>query len=572
MKEKQELRNILDRIDQKGYPAYKELKGVYKFDEYIFAIEHVQGDPFAAPSRVKIEVADKIAGFPRDLYEMKCKKIALQDYLLREFGRQIEHYSFKARGSGKSGLMAISRPGQEVLERSACEINDRDGSIIVRMEIGLPANGRTINAGELIKILFEYIPEAVHRSLRYQSLDQDKIEKAVGLAMNQDFIRKELKRRSLVAFIANGSILPRESGVSGKPMKNAIAWVSPKSLEVTMELPFGRAVTGTGIPEGVTLIVGGGYHGKSTLLEALELGVYNHIAGDGREYVITDDKAMKIRAEDGRSIQHVDISMFIRNLPNGKNTKVFCTEDASGSTSQAANVVEAMEAGSQVLLIDEDTSATNFMIRDELMQRVVHKEKEPIIPYIDRIRELYEKDGVSTILVAGSSGAYFMKADLIIRMDHYTAYEITQYAKGEAVKYTREAGVNGTTGEIEQAQLPDYDRKVKADKEWMQDRLKVKVLGLDSIMINHAGIDVRYVEQLVDTEQMQALAVIMQYAQKRKMNGEHTIQKIVEEIYEILMKQGWKGIIENRDIPGNLVIPRKQEIFACINRYRKLHF
>lgn len=572
MKEKQELRNILDRIDRKGYHAYKELKGVYKFDEYIFVIEHVQGDPFAAPSRVKIEVADKIAGFPRDLYEMKCKKIALQDYLLREFGRQIEHYSFKARGSGKSGLMAISRPGQEVLERSACEINDRDGSIIVRMEIGLPANGRTINAGELIKILFEYIPEAVHRSLRYQSLDQDKIEKAVGLAMNQDFIRKELKRRSLVAFIANGSILPRESGVSGKPMKNAIAWVSPKSLEVTMELPFGRAVTGTGIPEGVTLIVGGGYHGKSTLLEALELGVYNHIAGDGREYVITDDKAMKIRAEDGRSIQHVDISMFIRNLPNGKNTKVFCTEDASGSTSQAANVVEAMEAGSQVLLIDEDTSATNFMIRDELMQRVVHKEKEPIIPYIDRIRELYEKDGVSTILVAGSSGAYFMKADLIIQMDHYTAYEITQYAKGEAVKYTREAGVNGTTGEIEQAQLPDYDRKVKADKEWMQDRLKVKVLGLDSIMINHAGIDVRYVEQLVDTEQMQALAVIMQYAQKRKMNGEHTIQKIVEEIYEILMKQGWKGIIENRDIPGNLVIPRKQEIFACINRYRKLHF
>ena len=486
MKEKQELRNILDRIDRKGYPAYKELKGVYKFDEYIFVIEHVQGDPFAAPSRVKIEVADKIAGFPRDLYEMKCKKIALQDYLLREFGRQIEHYSFKARGSGKSGLMAISRPGQEVLERSACEINDRDGSIIVRMEIGLPANGRTINAGELIKILFEYIPEAVHRSLRYQSLDQDKIEKAVGLAMNQDFIRKELKRRSLVAFIANGSILPRESGVSGKPMKNAIAWVSPKSLEVTMELPFGRAVTGTAIPEGVTLIVGGGYHGKSTLLEALELGVYNHIAGDGREYVITDDKAMKIRAEDGRSIQHVDISMFIRNLPNGKNTKVFCTEDASGSTSQAANVVEAMEAGSQVLLIDEDTSATNFMIRDELMQRVVHKEKEPIIPYIDRIRELYEKDGVSTILVAGSSGAYFMKADLIIQMDHYTAYEITQYAKGEAVKYTREAGVNGTTGEIylnptetEKEELKQRKEKQKQEKQELEKYKNQKAITKD---------------------------------------------------------------------------------------------
>ena len=352
-------------------------------------------------------------------------------------------------------------------------------------------------------------------------------------------------------------------------MRNAVPWKTPKSMEVTMELPFRGKIRGMGIPKGVTLIVGGGYHGKSTLLEALESGVYNHIQGDGREYVITDDNAMKIRAEDGRSIQHVDISMFIRNLPNGRDTKVFCTEDASGSTSQAANVVEAMEAGSKVLLIDEDTSATNFMIRDELMQQVVHRDKEPIIPYIDRIRELYEQDGISTILVAGSSGAYFTKADVVIQMDNYMPHEITQYAKDTAIQYY---GKDVSTGETEHAQLPDYNRKIKADREWMQDRLKVKVSGCDSIMINHATIDMRYVEQLVDTEQMQALAVIMQYAQKKKLDGKCTLQEVIAEVYELLLQQGWSAILDKRDIPGNLAVPRKQEIFACMNRYRKLHF
>ena len=100
-----------------------------------------------------------------------------------------------------------------------------------------------------------------------------------------------------------------------------------------------------GIRKGITLIVGGGYHGKSTLLKALEAGVYNHIAGDGREFVITDDTAFKLRAEDGRSITGVDISPFIKNLPNKKDTVHFSTEDASGSTSQAANLMEALESG-----------------------------------------------------------------------------------------------------------------------------------------------------------------------------------------------------------------------------------
>ena len=160
--------------------------------------------------------------------------------------------------------------------------------------------------------------------------------------------------------------------------------------------------------------------------------MYDHISGDGREYVITDGDAVKIRAEDGRSIKGTDISMFINDLPNGKDTKRFSTADASGSTSQAANVIESMEAGASLFLIDEDTSATNFMIRDELMQRVIHRDMEPITPFIDRIRELYESYGISTVIVAGSSGAYFHVADSIIQMDRYVPKDITDYAKKEA--------------------------------------------------------------------------------------------------------------------------------------------
>ena len=364
MKSAQDLRKLLNEIHRKSYPAYKGTKGSYRFADYILQIDHVQGDPFASPSKVSVAIDGQLARFPKQLFDKKYKRIALQDYLTRVFYQKIERFNFKAKGSGKSGLLSVSRCGQEILERTACTIDPANGNVLVRMEVGFPANGRTINSGELIKIFFEFLPECVKESFFYPCADQKKIEQTIFLAEDQQVIREEILKRNLSAFVANGSILPRESGISSRPMKNGVPFRSPKEMEVEMELPHRGKINGMGIPCGITLIVGGGYHGKSTLLNALEVGVYNHIAGDGREYVISDDTAVKLRAEDGRSIKKTDISMFINNLPNKKNTEAFYTEDASGSTSQAANVVEAIEAGSRLFLIDEDTSATNFMIRD----------------------------------------------------------------------------------------------------------------------------------------------------------------------------------------------------------------
>lgn len=563
MKTDRELRVLLQNIDHKSYPAYKDTKGCYDFGNFRLSIDHVQGDPFASPSDVSILVAGHKAAFPAESYDGKEKKIALQDYLLRSFGRKLSAYNHMAKGSGKSGSLSVSRPGQEILERSACVVDEKSGNIVLRLSVGFPANGRTINSRELIRILFDFLPKCVEETLyygRYEAKCRQEVEKVRALAEDQMEIRRQLKEQGLVAFVANGAVLPRESGASDRPMKDAVKFMAPPSMEVTMELPNRGKIKGMGIKKGITLIVGGGYHGKSTLLKALELGVYNHIAGDGREFVITDETAVKSRAEDGRSIQSVDISMFIGDLPNGKNTVSFRTEDASGSTSQAAGVAESVEALAKVLLIDEDTSATNFMIRDELMQRVVLRDQEPIIPFIDRVRELYEKQDVSTILVAGSSGSYFYVADRIIQMDRYEPVDITERAKEEAKAYG-----NNELAKANQIKPMEFsgERILLPAKAFKEPRLKIKTMGTDCISIDHENIDLRLVEQLTDPEQLNALGQLLKYAHLHFVDGKRSLETVVGLLEKVMDEKGMEAVSAKA-----MARPRPQEIFASFNRYR----
>ena len=560
-----ELRSLLNRIDRRGYPAYKDTRGTYQFPNYILSIDHVQGDPFAAPSRLSILVKGRAAGFPPELYDRPHRRIALHDQLTRRFGAAAERFSFQAKGSGQSGLIAVSRCGQEVLERTACRLDPKSGDVLMRFEVGFPANGRTVNAGELGKILLDFLPKCAEQALFYQNLDRERLRAAVDLAEDQHCIREQLPGLGLCAFVANGSVLPRASGVSSKPMGDGVKFMSPKELEVTLDLPRGRRITGMGIRRGVTLIVGGGYHGKSTLLGALELGVYDHIAGDGREYVITDPSAVKIRAEDGRSIRKTDISLFISDLPNGKDTAAFETEDASGSTSQAANVIESIEAGTSLLLIDEDTSATNFMVRDELMQRVIRRDMEPITPFIERVRELYESYGVSTVLVAGSSGAYFHVADTVIQMDRYVPRDITALAKAEAGNFPIRVDPPKPAAPL------CFDRRPQPSPSFSGgDRTKIKTLPREGVMVNKEVIDLRYVEQLVDSEQLTALGYCVVYAQRNLLDGRRDLRRVADELEAAIDRGTLAALCGDRSgVPG-LARPRRQEILACLNRCRGL--
>ncbi len=565
MKSSAELKKDILAIDHRGYPGYKGLRGRYQFKDHVLSIDHVQGDPFASPSHLSVHVDGHKAGFPKDYYQDDISRITLQDHLTRCFGKALAPFSFKAKGSGKSGLLSVSHCGQQVLERTACEVS-ADGSVTVRFEAGFPANGRSVNAGELVKMLFQFVPEAAQIALFYDRLNKNALKAAIELARDQQFIREHLSEQGLAAFLADGSVLPRESGISDRPMKGAVPFQSPAACKVTVTLPYHGPVTGMGIKKGITLFVGGGYHGKSTILQALEMGVYNHIAGDGREYVITDPSAWKLRAEDGRSISNTDISPFINHLPNKKDTVHFSTEDASGSTSQAANLMEAVESGSKLLLIDEDTSATNFMIRDELMQKVICREEEPITPFIERVRSMYDDLGVSSIIVAGSSGSFFGIADTIIQMKEYVPYDITERAREVAASYP-------ALKQQEHFPVSDNMRAPKANQALKKDpRLKMKMMGTNEMLLAKDAIELRYLEQLIDPEQTNALAYALKYLELNRMNGSRTVSQLLDDIEALTASKGLSALYDKEYVRSGLAMPRRQEIAACLNRYRKLYF
>lgn len=556
-----QLKQQLSSINRKSYPAYKTLKGIYDFKYYLLSIDHVQGDPFASPSHLSIQVPAKLADFPDYCFSTKAIRIAVQDYLLRKFSHQLSVYSFKAKGSGKSGSISTTNCGQEVLERSACEISS--DFITVRFTVGFPANGRTINAFELEKILFDFLPACVENALLYKNLPHKTIENIVFLAEDQEFLRQELKKRHLVAFLANGSILPRESGISQKPLQNAIPFQSPESLAIEISLPHKGTIKGMGIPKGITLITGGGYHGKSTLLTALETGVYNHISGDGREFVLTDASAVKLRSEDGRFIKDVDISLFINDLPNGKDTHCFSTLDSSGSTSQAAGIVEGIEAGSKLFLLDEDTSATNFMVRDAFMQQVISRDKEPITPFLERAAQLFAKADISTILVAGSCGAFFHIADTIIQMDNYQAMDITKKVKKLCPKYPLPPSAAADFC------MPSSHRIMSSTKKSSYKDFKIKCQGKDAFSLGKDIVDLRYIEQLIDKEQTATLGELLKYAREHLIDGKRTLAEIVHTLQDSLEKDGFSKICNCSYIPCGMAIPRTEEIFSCFNRYRR---
>ena len=561
MKSAQALEQTLTSLDGQKYGAYKQIKDIYEFNLFKLRVDHIQADPFAPPSKMSVVIDRQQAKFPDSLLNSELKQRAVSDYLTRVFHKQIQ--SIVAQDK-KVSKIQIDSCGQEILERTAVVIKNHQ--IEARIEVGLPARGRTILGRIARHTLINVLPQIVEHALCYRNINGSQLQQQVELMMDQEEIRQQLVKRDLVAFVANGAILPRKSGVSDLPMNNAIAFKSPKQYEIVMKLSSGKVIKGMGIPKGITLIVGGGYHGKSTLLEALERGVYNHIAGDGREYVITNQDAMKIRAEDGRSIQNVNIQPFIDHLPGERDTTHFSTENASGSTSQAANVMEALESQASLLLIDEDTSATNFMIRDGRMQRLIAPEKEPITPFSNKVKALYDDHNVSTILIVGGSGDYFDVADQVLMMDEYVLKDVTQHAKDIAQSdgYQRKVSSHNQFGHIS-SRIP---LRASFNQKGKRDRFKAK--GLNVVTYGKETIHISGLEQLVDDSQTQGLAMMLSYVKNELLDDKSTIVELTNCLYQRIEKHGLDVISNHHGHPVHLALPRKQEFIATLNRYRRL--
>ena len=566
----QRLSKLLLSIDGKGYKAYKDIQDSYQFEGFSVSIDHVQGDPFAAPSRVSIRMPMSEAQFPPQLWQPRegnsTRKIAAEDYLGRHASGVISNTVKGHRGGGNSGLVAIETGGQQILPRNAIVMHD--DYIEARIVMGLPANGRRVAGRQAHEMFLQELPKIAERALRYQSLDAAAIQKHVETAEDQDALRSALAQHKLVAFIADGSVLPRLSGINDKPLvKDALPFQSPDSLRCEINLPNAGTVSGMGIPVGVTLIVGGGFHGKSTLLHAIERGVYNHIPGDGREKVVTDPGAVKVRAEDGRAISKVNISPFIDRLPFNRDTVAFTTENASGSTSQAANIIEALECQAKVLLIDEDTSATNFMIRDERMQALVAQEKEPITPLVARIRELYAEYGISTIIVMGGSGDYFDVADTVIMMDCYEPRNVTNEAR--ALSHELRINTLDKTAPLAKFSLTSNRKPGAAtlDPSRKNRDVKIDTKDLSTILYGEHRIDLSLVEQLIDLGQTRAIGLMIHYYASHYANRTDSLIAGLLQVMQDVEDKGLDVISPYK--VGNLALPRLHELAAAINRIRE---
>jgi predicted ABC-class ATPase len=559
------LAEVLAGLDGHGYKSYKRIAGQYDECTFRLVIDHVQGDPFAEPSRLRVLLPAATARLPEWATRNDARRAAAADFLNRSFHDALRACA-RRTGSGNSGELTILTPRQEVLVRSSMTVSE-DGSVEARFRAGLPARGRTILGHAAASLITGDVVAAVERGLLFASLDAAAFRRHVETVEDARALRDALAANGLVAFVADGSRLPRRSGIDDRPLVDdvVVPFRAPDSLSVTLQAPNAGAVTGMGIPRGITLIVGGGFHGKSTLLRAIERGVYDHVPDDGRERVVTVGDAVKVRAEDGRAVAGTDIGNFIGRIPGGGDTRFFVTTNASGSTSQAAAIVEAIEVGASVLLLDEDTSATNFMIRDARMQALIADQHEPITPFIDRARHLADEHGISVVIVVGGSGDYFDIADHVIAMRDYEPADVTKHARAVATDQpTRRTAEGGAWRRIRRrVPLPG-----SIDPSHGRRDVDIKARTEERVMFGGAEVELSAVEQLVEPAQARAIANAIASTRGRAIDGTSPIQDAVREIMRLLADEGLDAFQPHAT--GELAAFRAHELAAFLNRIRGL--
>ncbi|WP_394244243.1 P-loop domain-containing protein [Vibrio astriarenae] len=544
------LTATLKKIERQNYRAYQQIKGEYDFKDFTLHIDHVQGDSHASASRVRAIRPWSVTGL-EDLREASASyQVAARDFIARQF-------AFYAK---QENDIDIALTGQTVLDSTAVLFTEE--GIEIRFRVNLPAEGRTILGKRAINMLTFHLPKFIRKSTLERELDMEKLHQHCQAIEDQDAIRAQLKDKGLIAFVANGSVLPRFAGNSDLPMRDAVEFKAPESLQVTLNAPHKGEIIGLGIPKGITLIVGGGFHGKSTLLNAVERSIYNHIPGDGREYVVTDRDAVKIKAEDGRCVHNLNLSNYINHLPMGKDTANFSTQDASGSTSQAAWLQESIEAGASAMLIDEDTSATNFLIRDERMQALVSKGDEPITPLVDRIGQLSESLDISSIIVMGGSGDYLDVADTVIQMHDYQAQDLTQKAQ-EVIAQHPTQRVNESESELATFK-PRSCSRLALQKTLADGKYRITAKGTDTLRFGKEFIDIQALEQLESGSEVNAIGwLMMQIAQ---LPGWSNVP--AKEMADALQGDWYKTM----PVQGDIAKPRVVDAMATLNRLRKAQF
>lgn len=564
-----ELTSHLHAIDGRSYAAYKAIVGRYRSPlGWVLYIDRIQPDPYAPPTAIRVVLPLALTGAAARLTASPTRAVALRDYLARSLRELL-----------KGQAISIAPAGQEILERSSVNLHETwqdDFStpafnapgpyLELRLRWSLPAFGREIAGRQAARNLNLDLARAVASlDLRESELGAE-AWKHCQVAEDHAALQEILVERGWVAFLADGANLARRSGVSQLPLEGGVPLTAPETLAQTVQLPHAGPVRGTAIPAGVTVIAGGGYHGKSTLLNAIARGIYPHIPGDGRELVATVPEAMAVRAADGRAVTGVDLRPFISHLPGrDADPAQFTTANASGSTSQAASIMESLELWAQpaqaALLLDEDTCATNLLIRDQRMRALVSSEREPITPLVDRIRALHRERGISTLIVMGGSGDYLDVADQVLIMDSYRLVDATAQARQVCDSQPRV-----------DTSLPDFplpaQRLPQPPEAKRRGPSRTRALGTQRLVLDRHEVDVADVSGLVDEGQALAVAWALRALLERHFDGRTSLPQALAQVAKRLDDVGLDALGEAH--PAFLVRPRLVDVGAAVNRLRSL--
>ena len=547
-------------LNGKNYGLYKSLADKpWDFGDFALEFLHVQGDPYAPASRVVIKANLSMLGYAGEWGGSFERRLALSDFLHRKLSRLV-----KERYPDKDAAIVFDTAGPEMLVRNSLWIDN--GELRACLQVRLPGDGRKIQAEVAAEILTMVLPDLVSAGLYYSKSDEAALQEHFRVLAERKEILAQLESCGLCAFVPDGAVLPRASGLSELPLEGAVPFTAPEQMAVTLNV-CGREIRGMGIPKGITVITGGAFHGKSTLLQALTRAVYPHIPGDGREGIVIDESALRVGVEDGRSVRGTDLSQFVRDLPGGVSTKNFNTLSASGSTSEAANLLEAMEAGSRAFLIDEDSSAVNFLIRDVRVRKLLGDDREPLIPLTDRIREI-SAQGYSFILVAGACGDYLDLADNIVIMANYKA-ECAKNVSGVIASEAKQSTPAVSSARPFVGYMQPLQKSVRPTSA-VERQVKVKLSGDTLLQIGFLVSDTSRLNTLVDKQQrLGAGFVLLNLLQNAASNSESSdasnagdsVAVTIQKLYEKIQNVGFRNLPQG--MSREMSLPRVVDI-ACV--------
>ncbi|MGH2405964.1 MAG: P-loop domain-containing protein, partial [bacterium] len=555
------LRDKLVAIHGKGFQSYQDLVGAYRFERFVLYLDSIQSDPVAAPTRVRVRIDQAEAQVPQTEWATPAQHMAVADFLTRRVLEAIRKH-VRSRWSGRLAPLAIDAGGQTILARTACAVSE--DHIEVRLALGLPSEGRKVLARAAQTLLFEELPAVVDGGLIWTNLDSNAGRRHVTVVEDYVALADALARLGLVSFLADGAVLPREPGFGDGPLRGrAVPLSAPDELAVTVTLPHHGPLRGLGIPRGVTVVSGGGFSGKSTLLAAIAAGIYPHVPGDGREGVATVPDAVTIRAEPGRRIERVDVSGFIRQMPQRYDVTALAVEHATGVEAMAASTAEALEVGTSLLLCDEDDSVVPFLARDALMRQLVPSHQEPLIPLIDHLRPLWESRGISSVVVTGGLGDYLAVADTVILMEAFQPVAATARAR------TIVAGAAERLSHDPPLLSPAPRYPLPRGFAGLRGRQRVEMRGRGTLAMGRETVDLGGLRQLIDPSQARAAGWAILYGiEKGYFDGATSVVEAIDRVFADIEQSGLGILTPEDDLSGEHAMPRRHEVAALLNRMR----